>query len=83
MLWDLKPGEQLTTEDIEKAMKDPDIRPSPLHNLEKTSKPSVQLYFGPGFEERLELEMDEYVFFFHMNPLCSVTRTHRALLLPP
>jgi hypothetical protein len=42
-------------------MDDPDIRPVPLHGVEKTSRPSVQLYFGPGFEERLELELEECV----------------------
>ena len=57
--WDLKEGEHLLPKDIEKAMEDPDIRPAPLHSLEESSQPTFQLYFGPGFEERLELEMEE------------------------
>jgi hypothetical protein len=42
-------------------MLDPDIRPALLHSLGESSQPSFQLYFGPGFEQRLELEMEEYV----------------------
>ena len=61
VLGELRRGEQLTSRDIELAMDDPDIRPVPLHGVEKTSRPSVQLYFGPGFEERLELELEECV----------------------
>jgi hypothetical protein len=61
VLGELRRGEQLTAGDIELAMDDPDIRPVPLHGVEKTSRPSVQLYFGPGFEERLELELEECV----------------------
>ena len=60
-MWDLGPGEQLTPDDIEKAMEDPEVRPVPIHGAEKGLKLSAQLYFGPGFEERLELEMEEYV----------------------
>lgn len=64
MVWELKQGEQLTPEDIERSMADPDIRPaSLLHGADESSHPSFQLYFGPGFEERLELEMDEYVYY--------------------
>jgi hypothetical protein len=61
---ELKRGEQLTPQDIEEALKHPDIRPAPLFGVDKKSRPPVgQLYFGPGFEERLELEMEEYVSF--------------------
>lgn len=59
VLGELRRGEQLSPSDVELAMDDPDIRPVPLHGVEKTSQPSVQLYFGPGFEERLELELEE------------------------
>lgn len=58
-LWELKPGEQLTQKDIETAMQDPEIRPNPIHTSGRSSQPSFQRYFGPGFEQRLELEMEE------------------------
>ena len=59
---ELQSGEQLAPKDIEKAMNDPEIRPVPLFSMDKPSEPpSFQLYFGEGFEERLELEMEEYV----------------------
>ena len=66
----LKPGEQLTPYDIEQALLDPNIRPAPLHSisdeevedsLDPKNCTSFQLYFGPGFEQRLELEMEAYV----------------------
>ena len=59
ILSELSPGEQLCEEDIEKAMNDPDIRPKALHASDGAIDPPVQLYFGPGFEERLELELEE------------------------
>jgi hypothetical protein len=61
VLWELKRGEQLTLQDIEKALADPDIKPAPLHSLDDSAQPPSQLYFGPGFEQRLELEMEECV----------------------
>ena len=59
-LWELPQGEQLSVRDIERAMEDPDIKPATVYGTEesKTSS-SVQLYFGPGWEDRLELEMEE------------------------
>ena len=61
ILWELKDGEQLTLKDIETALQDPEIQPKPLvqRNTDTSSKPALQRYFGPGFEERLELEMEE------------------------
>ena len=60
----MKRGEQLTPGDIEKALSHPEIKPVPLFSMEKSSTPpSFQLYFGKGFEERLELELEEYVIF--------------------
>ena len=66
VLWELREGEQLSKEDIDKAMDDPDVRPSSFHTTaidtdESSSShlPQFQLYFGPGFENRLELEMEE------------------------
>jgi hypothetical protein len=44
-------------------MNDPDIKPVALYSAEsgsgKAQKPAVQLYFGPGFEDRIEMELDE------------------------
>ena len=58
--YELGPGEQLTEQDIQRAMDDPDIKPVPLYSVEsKTRSLGPQLYFGPGFEDRLEMEMDE------------------------
>lgn len=61
-LWELPPGEQLSVQDIERALQDPDIKPATVYGTEdsKTAS-SVQLYFGPGWEDRLELEMEEMI----------------------
>lgn len=61
---ELRDGEQLEAEDVEKAIKDSTIRPVPLYssleNDDSSSMPvAAQLYFGPGFEDRLEMEMEE------------------------
>jgi len=44
-------------------MNDPDIKPAALYSSVDGSashpKPAAQLYFGPGFEARLEMELDE------------------------
>jgi hypothetical protein len=60
---DMKEGEQLEASDIKRAMQDPDIKPVPLYGVSQDSdkKQGPQLYFGPGFEDRLEMEMEEYV----------------------
>ena len=62
---ELREGEQLSKEDIERAMDHPDVRPSSLYAVEEESvskhQPSFQLYFGPGFEKRLEMEIEECV----------------------
>jgi hypothetical protein len=65
-LRELPAGEHLTAEDIKVALEDPDVKPAPLFRLEGEKKEgelprNVQLYFGPGFEQRLELELEEYV----------------------
>jgi len=64
LLLELHDGEQLEAEDIEKAINDSTIRPVPLYssleNDESSSMPvAASLYFGPGFEDRLEMEMEE------------------------
>jgi len=72
---ELPPGQQLTKEDIDWALDDPDIKPRALHSTnENNAVPPAQLYFGPGFEERLELEMDEYV-----TRLVGATQSEREL----
>jgi hypothetical protein len=61
-LWELPQGEQLTKEDIERAMEDPGIKPATVYGSEDVSgHSSIQLYFGPGWEDRLELEMEEFL----------------------
>jgi len=57
----LPEGCHLTTEDIRRALQDPDVKPQSLFSLEKKPQglPNTQLYFGPGFEQRLELELEE------------------------
>lgn len=63
-LRELSSGEQLTADDIKEALEDPDVKPAPLFGLDAEKKEgelprNVQLYFGPGFEQRLELELEE------------------------
>jgi hypothetical protein len=60
-LWELPEGEQLTEEDIQRALEDPDVKPATLFKAEDSAdrQTNIQLYFGPGWEDRLELEMEE------------------------
>jgi len=61
-LCELPQGEQLSVEDIERALNDPDIKPATVYGTEDAeTSSSIQLYFGPGWEDRLELEMEEMV----------------------
>ena len=60
-LLELTGGDQIAKENIDQALAEVDL--SSLYSssnidLGKSSK-IAQLYFGPGFEDRLELEMDE------------------------
>lgn len=59
ILVELDHGEQLEESDIVRAMEDPDIKPVPLFSASTEKKLGPQLYFGPGFEDRLELELEE------------------------
>lgn len=63
ILLELRDGEQLELDYVERAIDDPDIKPAAMYTAESTGgayrKPAAQLYFGPGFEERLEMELDE------------------------
>jgi hypothetical protein len=58
---ELSEGQQLDEADIQRAIED--LNPVPLYTaasdarLKKTV--DTQLYFGPGFEDRLEMEMEE------------------------
>ncbi len=59
-LWELSGGEQLTVDDIKRALDDPDVKPATVYGGDDAkAASSVQLYFGPGWEDRLELEMEE------------------------
>lgn len=62
-IMELNKGEQLTDDDIERAMQHPEIKPAALTGTTATSDRATpvmpQLYFGPGFEDRLEMELEE------------------------
>ena len=51
-------GDRLEVVDIENAMKDSDVKQAPI--FEDPGR-GTQLYFGPGFENRLELELEAMV----------------------
>lgn len=61
ILLELQEGEQLDKGDIDNAMND--IRPAAMYSTNESvasaHKPVAQLYFGPGFEDRVEMELDE------------------------
>mmetsp|Transcript_11073 Transcript_11073/g.16335 ORF Transcript_11073/g.16335 Transcript_11073/m.16335 type:complete len:391 (+) Transcript_11073:74-1246(+) len=62
---ELKGGEQLEVEDIERSLADTNVNIKPLYNssnsvLDQCAEAS-QLYFGPGFEDRLEMEIEQMV----------------------
>lgn len=65
IILELEHGEQLSKEDIERALNDSTVGAKPLYSaansvLEKGS--AVQLYFGPGFEDRIEMELEQLSF---------------------
>lgn len=78
-LRELLPGEQLTLQDVEAVLDDPDVKPAALFPSERNdhsgggAPTNVQLYFGPGFEQRLELELEEYV---RMHPMDCIRFNH-------
>jgi len=61
MLLQLQKEEQLELGDIVRALKDTTLNTSALYNASNSvlSDNATQLYFGPGFEDRLELELDK------------------------
>lgn len=59
---ELPANEQLTKADVEKALLDSTIVPKPLYNSANSvldSTDAAQIYFGPGFEDRIEMEMEQ------------------------
>jgi len=54
---ELGDGEQLSVSDVKIALQDPEIKPATLFGGGE-EKSSPQLYFGPGFENRLEMELE-------------------------
>lgn len=63
VLLELPENEQLQDSDIARALEDPEVRLTSLYAARNdgASAPSKpQLYFGPGFEERLEMELEEF-----------------------
>jgi len=60
---ELRDGEQLEVEDIQRALDhDTTLNTIPLYNAADSplegSELATQLYFGPGFEDRLEIELE-------------------------
>lgn len=61
MLPELSEGDQLSIQDIDRAISETSLRSlysSSDGDIGKSSQ-IAQLYFGPGFEDRLELELEE------------------------
>lgn len=63
ILLELKKGEQLEKVDIDNAVNA--MRPAAMYttntSVAASQKPVAQLYFGPGFEDRVEVELDELI----------------------
>lgn len=61
LVLELQGDEQLEIEDIVRALNDTTLNTTALYNASNTvtEDHTAQLYFGPGFEERLELELDK------------------------
>lgn len=60
ILPELSGGDQLDVEDMQKAISDTSLNSLYTASDGNTGKHQVaQLYFGPGFEDRLELELEE------------------------
>lgn len=62
MILELEGHEQLTKKDIENSLNDSTVTSKPLYNASRSALGDAgfaQLYFGPGFEERVEMEMEQ------------------------
>jgi hypothetical protein len=62
LILELVGDEQLTKEDIEEALNDSTVIPKPLYNASNSvlTSNAMQTYFGPGFEDRIEIEMEQF-----------------------
>lgn len=62
LVLELVGDEQLTKEDIEEALNDTTVIPKPLYNASNSvlTSNAIQTYFGPGFEDRIEIEMEQF-----------------------
>ena len=62
IILELERGEQLTKKDIDRALNDSTVGAKPLYNAANSvlgNGSAVQLYFGPGFEDRIEMELEQ------------------------
>ena len=62
IILELGQGEQLSKQDIERALNDSSIGVKPLYSATNSvldDGSSIQLYFGPGFEDRIEMELEQ------------------------
>jgi hypothetical protein len=59
LILELQDQEQLESTDIDRALKDTTVNISTLFDPLVGSEAPAQLYFGPGYENRLEMEVDK------------------------
>ena len=62
LILELGNNDQLTKEDVELALSDSTVVPKPLYNSADSALNPIdgaQIYCGPGFEERIEVEMEQ------------------------
>ena len=63
ILLELQGDDQLEVDDVARALNDTTLNTSSLYNVADSPNGFVdnatQLYFGPGFEDRLEIELDK------------------------
>lgn len=62
IILELESGEQLTKDDIELGLNDSTIGVKPLYCAKDSvieNGTAIQLYFGPGFEDRIEMELEQ------------------------
>jgi hypothetical protein len=74
LILELQTNEQLSKEDIEAAMNDSTVASKPLYHATSSqlqNNEAAQLYFGPGFEGRIEEELDQYVHSYSQGFFCK------------
>jgi hypothetical protein len=59
LVLELQDQEQLQSTDIDRALKDTTVNINTLFDPSSGSEAPAQLYFGPGYENRLEMEVDK------------------------